>query len=695
MSRFTIEDAERAGMRRHITWYTLLGLILVPLAVGGLLLWSLDNPGGRMDTVTAAVVNNDRPVTLEGQTVPLGRQLAAGLIGTPDQGSGGHRGSGAAGRQPGDNFTWVITDGSDAAAGLKDGRYAALVTIPKEFSSAATSTAKAPDARAATIEVEMAHQGGLLDSALVNAVTDTAARVFGQGITKKYLDNVYLGFNTLHEKLGHAHAGAVKIADGARTVQKNATSLADGADGISTGARKLGGGLARLGEGAASLAGGTAGLASGAGKLADGTETLASSLRRLHTRLAADQGLVGGVGRLADGSAGVEKGATGVASGVDSLEKGLAQMKTQACATAAPASSALCANATALATAAADVARGAAQTQAAAGQVASGAAALKGEAGALVGGVGQAASGAGTLSSAARGVASGTAGVANGAARLQAGIQGSDNAAVSLSTGAAEIASGMHSFARGVGSLTDGTTSVADGLGIAASSIPSYTKAERAGLAAAVTAPVAVTGAGSGFFSSSAIPLLAAIALWVGALALFVVLRARTRRALSSSWPTWRLLAHSAWPPLALGLAQGALVAGVAQLSLGLPTESWPAFAALAALSGVSFAALLQGVVAVMRGTGLFVAVIAGVIAIAAGIISTTPGLVRSIAGALPTGAATRAMLGPVAGTAADGGAIVGLVVWAFLGLALTGLALARSRTVHPRRLAAGLLATE
>ena len=52
------------------------------------------------------------------------------------------------------SFTWVLSDQSDAAAGLADGRYGAVVTIPKDFSAAATSPADAPSsATTATLQI--------------------------------------------------------------------------------------------------------------------------------------------------------------------------------------------------------------------------------------------------------------------------------------------------------------------------------------------------------------------------------------------------------------------------------------------------------------------------------------------------------------------------------------------------------------
>ncbi len=67
--------------------------------------------------MTAAIVNLDEPVTIDGQMTPLGRQLAAGLVeGSDDLDS---------------NLTWVISNKDDAADGLADGSYQAVITIPR------------------------------------------------------------------------------------------------------------------------------------------------------------------------------------------------------------------------------------------------------------------------------------------------------------------------------------------------------------------------------------------------------------------------------------------------------------------------------------------------------------------------------------------------------------------------------------
>ena len=117
---------ERARSRRPVTWLTLIGVLLLPVVIGGILVAALYNPAERLDGMSAAIVNEDEPVTIDDQYVPLGRQLTAGLVeGSDDIAS---------------NLDWTISNADDAADGLADGTYQAVVTIPENFSAAATST---------------------------------------------------------------------------------------------------------------------------------------------------------------------------------------------------------------------------------------------------------------------------------------------------------------------------------------------------------------------------------------------------------------------------------------------------------------------------------------------------------------------------------------------------------------------------
>ncbi|WP_454137697.1 YhgE/Pip domain-containing protein [Microbacterium paulum] len=249
---------ERARSRRPVTWLTLIGVVLLPVVIGGILVAALYNPVERLGDMRAAIVNNDKPVTVNGQLVPLGRQLSAGLVeGSDDLPS---------------NLTWTISNTDDAAAGLADGTYDAVITIPENFSAAATSTAGASDGSGgtpekATISAQTSPDSLIVDDAITSQVASAAASVLGTQLSTVYLENVFLGFTTLGDKLGEVATGAHQLADGASQAATGAAQLPAGATALATGATQLGDGATELSAGLTQLADGTRQSQNGAGQL--------------------------------------------------------------------------------------------------------------------------------------------------------------------------------------------------------------------------------------------------------------------------------------------------------------------------------------------------------------------------------------------------------------------------------------------
>ena len=111
---------ERARTRRPVTWLTLIGVLLLPVVIGGILVAALYNPVERLDGLNAAIVNEDEPVTIDDQYVPLGRQLTAGLV----EGSDDQREQPRPGRSP---------TPTTPPTGLADGTYAGGRHDPREL----------------------------------------------------------------------------------------------------------------------------------------------------------------------------------------------------------------------------------------------------------------------------------------------------------------------------------------------------------------------------------------------------------------------------------------------------------------------------------------------------------------------------------------------------------------------------------
>ncbi|MFZ0531171.1 MAG: YhgE/Pip family protein, partial [Propionicimonas sp.] len=276
---------------RPARWYTLVGLVLVPLVVAGGFLAAGVNAEGRLHTVQAAVVNLDEPVTIDGQYTPLGRQLTANLVDSDRQ----------------ENLTWVLADEDDAKAGLANGDFAAMVVIPENFSAAATSFAENDGdvAEQATIQVHTSPVAGIADATLGKLVAAEAAKMLNQTLTESYLDQIYIGFNDMGDQF-------VTLADGAEELADGTQKLADGIDEAADGSKQLYIGARALADGLGEMASQTASLPKDVRKLADGTAAYVDGVNQLVDQtlasLDAQKQLVAGVGQLAGGASALSGG---------------------------------------------------------------------------------------------------------------------------------------------------------------------------------------------------------------------------------------------------------------------------------------------------------------------------------------------------------------------------------------------------
>ena len=796
--RLAATGIERARSARPITWVTLVGVLLLPALVGGVLVAALYNPTERLDNMSAAIVNLDEPVTIQDQVTPLGRQLAAGLVeGSDDVDS---------------NLNWVLSNEEDAADGLADGTYQAVVTIPEEFSAAATSSGQRLSGEdttpeQATIRVVTAPDARLADEAITSQIASVATSSMGTMLSEATLSNVLIGFTTLGEKLGDAADGATQLADGATQLADGVTQLGSGAGDLASGAGQLADGATQVSSGAAGLAGGATQLANGIDGVADGANGLADGANQVSSGAA---GLATGASGLADGIDGVTSGAKGLADGATQLSAGaqdlaaglagdgtqenpglapglhtmadqllagadavktnglvpaeitdgaaalaggLTELSRQCAASGASAefcqqlagysagatqasdgiatfaqeapkevesqlrlagdgaaqlaagADKASAGASQLATGASELATGATQlsdgtVQLSAGadqlstgasQLATGASGLATGTSQLASGAGQLSSGAGQLSSGASQLATGASGLATGTSQLASGAGALSSGAGQLSTGAGDLATGTSELGDGIGELADGTSTLANGLDEAVEQIPSYTEDEANDIAAVVADPVGATnGAGVSLFGAAAVPLLAAIVLWFGGLATFVVMRSVSARALTSRRASVALAGGTLVPAALVGAVQGVLVAAVIQVVGGYEAGTAAALFGLCAVIGIAFAAIHQALTAVFGGAGRWIGALIGATALATGIVSTLPGWLAGVADFLPTAPAYRALLGAVTDAGGAGGAVFALVVWAVLAFVATTLAVARKRTASARVLLQG-----
>lgn len=586
-----------------------VGLVVLPLAIAGILTWALSSPTDDLDRITAAIVNDDVPVTLNGQTVPVGRQFAAGLMGADD------------------GFDWVLTNDEDAAEGLESGSYVAVVNIPANFSEAATSfSGAAQSAHQADVRIETAPTSALLDPALTQAVSDAAVAALNHQLTEQFIAQVLQGYTTVDEQIAQASAGATDLATGA-------TSLADGAGQLTTGAEQLASGLQTLDTGAQALADGTAELSSGA------------------------QDLPADTAALARGSAGVATATDTAAAQLDAATDQLAAAVATICQTPGPACTQASDALLRLQGASGDVD----ELAGVADRVAAGNRSLAAEMPELVDGIDSAASGAADVAT------------------------GVDQA----STGASELVTGSQGVQAGATQLSTGATELADGLAQAVGQIPTYT-ADDVGILATVAAQPVRADQVHPEPGLQAVPFFAVIALWIGALVVAYVRPALPpRSALLTAESSTSLVLRSLLPGAVLGVVQGVVVGIAVLFAAHVDAGQWFGFVAAAALVGLVFAVVNQGLAAALGGVGRFVAVLVAVVALAVGLSSTVPPALDTVAGLLPTTSALGLLLGALTGSSTVWADVLALVVFGLLGALLVLVGVGSRRRVRAGELAA------
>ena len=687
---------------RSFSWRTLLALVMIPVLVAGGFLWGTWNSSDRLKQVQAAVVNLDEGVTLDDQFIPLGRQLSADLVdSSKDQ-----------------NFTWVLADEAHAWPGLASGQYAAVVVIPENFSKAATSYGNDDPltAEQATIEVHTSPVAGVADGYLGNVLANSASRTLNQTLTKAYLDQIYIGFNDTGKQFQTVADASGKLADGAESLSDGVGQAADGSDQLATGARQLADGAGTLKTKTSSLPDQTKKLADGVSEYVEGANGLA---QKTIDSLPDQAKLATGVQQLSQGAAGISSGLSTYQSQLEAnaaaagqaaagVEQALAAAQTdptiaikaieQACGiTVAPAD---------LATKGPACVGSLQGAQGALAQAAAGMDAKDPKTGeSLKSGAAALAAGTGELSdqlqdalpdvkkttkqlnqliSGGEQLASGTKQLANGMPALSAGIG-------QLAGGADQLADGVSSLSTGLGKASDGSTQLADGarklsdgLAKGADKVPSFTKAERENLATVVANPVDTSNI-QGVVSPNVawVSLLVALALWLGALATFAVIKPLDGRLALSTAPTTTLIARALLPGVIVAAAQAIVLTAIGTAVLGLALPKAAAMAGFLVLAGVAFVLVNHALAAWFGNAGRLISIAFAVITTVSAVTSAVPGVfdtLRPISPLTPALDGLRAILTDASGAPA---AVFALVGWAVVALGASAAAVIRRRTVR------------
>lgn len=599
--------------------------IALPVLGAAVMSASLVNRAERIDDIPVAIVNNDEIVTGD-RPMAAGRALTDALV-HPDEDENPQLG-------------WTVTDDEHAAEGLERGDYLAVLTIPEDFSAAVLSVGSDdPVATQLTLETDPAASATAAVAARV--VTDAAATTLGYEITTAFVSTTIAGVDELANAVSQA-------ADGAE-------ALADATARVGTGAGQVDAGVASLADGLDQLGAGAEAVASGNGKLAAGATTLADGAAELSRGSAA----------VASGTQQVSQSSAATAAGAAQLATALAELDASCPSTAPPQYCGAVA--------------GAAQS-----------------AETLASGSGQVAAGAATTAAGAQTLATSSATYAQRASEFRSGAQDAAAGSSNLATSTAQAATGADTLQAGSAELVSGAVEVAAGaeelaarLNEGAAAAPTYTDQQIEDLAAVATQPVTVSTTTIGSAAGWPPAAVAAVVLWLAAVATLVIRsRATSATALSSPTSTGRLTLAVLRETFVVAMIQGVAVSLVL-VSFGFDLGSIALFASLCVLAAMSLTATVIGlrvllgrwaVLAVGALTLLQLATLSALLPI-----QTAPAWLAALDPLLPVSAFTT-LAASLAGAAPDfasASSIFCLVLWAVIGAGLAFVGI-RRRRAHP-----------
>lgn len=522
-------------------------LVLMPLVYGALYLWAYWDPFGHVDKMPVALVNSDRGAVVAGEHVNAGDQIANSL--TADGG-----------------LDWHVVDPADARSGVEHGKYYFMLELPPDFSEAIASpiTGKPKQAKLVAVYNDANNyiSSSIGHTALEQVLNSVSTRISGQAV------------NQVLSVVVSSGTGIKEAADGAG-------QLADGAARVDDGAGQLSVGLDRARSGSAELTTGAEQLSTAINKATDPLLTMTKALAQVR---GSDQGLDQGVTAL--------RQATDQLNGIANAQDGAAQALSVVIDQLATSSDPVAAGSVSALRGVRDQLQQHQFTPQIRQQLSSAedsaiamTAALRAPgspvANALddVGGTGQ------DLTDKLTQLRDGASRLATGSAQLSTGIATLDSGAAQLKDGTAQLRSGSAELSQ---RLSDG-----------AGQLPKWTPQQKDAIAQTIGAPVELASSHENAapnFGTGMAPFFITLALFFGALMLWMVLRPLQARAVAAEVHPFRVVLASYLPAVSLAVCQAIVLYCVVRFALGLHAVHSVAMLGFMILIGVAFTAAAQAI---------------------------------------------------------------------------------------------------
>ncbi|SKF82665.1 YhgE/Pip domain-containing protein [Mycobacteroides abscessus] len=535
-------EIKRFG-RSRMTRAAIVVLMLLPLVYGALYLWAYWDPFGHVNKMPVALVNADKGATVSGQHVNIGEEISKSL--TADG-----------------SMDWHVLSLDEARSGVDHGNYYFMLELPPDFSEAIASPLTGEPKQANLVAVYNDANNYISSSigrtAIDQVLNAVSTRISGQAV------------NQVLSVVVSSGAGIQQAADGAR-------QLADGAAKVDDGAGQLAAGLHTARPGSAQLA-------TGARQLSDGINQATDPLLTV-TKAVANIG--GSTDKLQQGAEALRQAndqIDGIAKAQDSAANALTAVIDQLAGRQDPAANTL--------RGIQDQLREHQFTPQVRQQLTDAENAsiamtetLRGPGSPLksaldqVGGKGQ------ELTNKLTQLRNGAQQLATGNAQLASGIAKMDDGAQQLKSGTAQLRSGSAELAT---KLTDG-----------AKQVPTWSNQQKNAIADTIGGPVHLETAHENAapnFGTGMAPFFVTLALFFGALVLWMILRPLQTRAIAAEVLPLRVALSSYLPAATIGIFQAIILYCVVRFALGMHAAHPVAMLGFMVLISFAFVAATQAI---------------------------------------------------------------------------------------------------
>jgi putative membrane protein len=509
-------EIKRFG-RSRMTRAAIVVLMLLPLVYGALYLWAYWDPFGHVNKMPVALVNSDRGAVVSGQQIDAGTEISKSL--TADR-----------------SLDWHVVTPQDARDGVEHGKYYFMLELPPDFSAAIASPVTGQPRQANLIAVYNDANNYISTSigrtAISQVLNAVSARISGQAVNQVLSVELSSG------------AGIKQAADGAK-------QLADGAAQVDNGAGQLSAGLHTARSGSAQLA-------TGAKQLSDGINEATDPLLAVSKALST---VGGNTEQLRQGATAMQQAAdqiNGIAVAQDAAANSLSSVIDQLSASQDP----IARNAVGTLHGVQDQLRQHQFTPQIRQQLTdaqNAANAMSAPASPLKSALDQVGSKGQDLTNKLNQLRNGARQVASGNAELASGIAKLDDGAGQLVSGTGQLKAGSAELA----------TKLADG----AKQVPDWTTQQKNAIADTIGGPVNLETTHENAapnFGTGMAPFFLTLALFFGALVLWMVLRPLQNRAIAAEVIAIRVVLASYLPAAVIGIIQAVILYSVVRFALGM-----------------------------------------------------------------------------------------------------------------------------